>query len=1363
MARSKIKNFYAPVVLVVALGLNLSLFFTNCSPVSFDVEAKHLSSTRDLFDVNGSGATMTINDGAKYTTKKAVTLKIAAAGATEMAVTNSVDCAGPLIWEKYQTQRSWNLGFENQNTQVFVRVKGPDFPEDGICVTDDILHDDIAPVVLVQTRPKAFDNVKLAKIEFLVSDNGSGVASTVCRDQAASADVECQNSFEMTLATDGSKSVAIVAKDKAGNVAQPVAVDWTADFTAPSIKFVSHPQNPTADPRAILTYLAQDSVSGVEKYECRLDAGSVQACGTEFIAQVADGAHAFHVRAYDRAGNQTEEIKYEWVADLTAPTVQITGRPANPTNATQFNFTFTGQDGAAALSAFECRLDSVLEADFASCSSPKSYASLSEGTHVFSVRSIDRVGNKSAIASYTWVVDRTAPVINFTTKPPSPSGNVIANFGFTAVDSLSGVQVIECSLDNTNNYSTCTSPRNITVAAGSHYLLVRARDRAGNTSAPIRHDWTVDVSAPMIQFTQTPVDPSNAAVSSFAYTANDDGVAINQFECRLDSTSEADFAACSGTKSYTNLSEGRHNFYVRAVDTAGNKSAVISYSWLIDRTAPNLILVNKPPAETRDVIARFQVSANDSGSGVQKIECAIDGGAYQTCELSFEFNVTQGAHYVLVRAIDNSGNTSAVIRHDWLVDLTQPTVQITSGPAPITNQGSAQFTISASGNNGRAIAQYFCKLDTQASFVTCPTNFLYPSIVGDGPHSFSIYVIDAIGNTSNVATYNWSIDRTVPVLQIVQTPPKETRLQDAKFVMTVNDGVGSTPRVMCRVQPVAFEVCSLTKIFSGLSEGNKVFEVYAEDAAGNRSAIQSYAWLIDRTPPTVKITSAPPAVGTSGTAQFAMTASANNGRAVTKYMCRLDSEVDFQPCTSSQSYSGLTDGERTFFVYVEDAIGNTSAIVSHKWIIDRVAPQIVFTQVPVAEHSSLANALLEFNIVETGSGVRTTTCRLNTTAVACAAAQQLNLGLLAEGSYTFSVNTVDRAGNASSLSTQWRVVNGNLAVKTKTFANQQGKIDVLVVVDNSGSMKYEQSSMAQRFSNFLSKLNGLDWQVAIATTDVRTNDSTATGLIKDGRLLNMTYTHGGVTTNPRILNSSMDFAAANEAFSATIQRPASEGGGKEQGIRASYRAIERVFQTNTTVDTTIGYTNASNVGLFRTGSSLAVVVVSDADETPSWASGDTGNLCKPWVIAEGTKNHPKDLVNLVSTKFPDKPFKFYPVVVKPDDQACREQRNDGSGNEAYGCYYNDLRVLTGGRIGSVCETDYTAQLAQIGQDAADLARSYDLGCAPYDVDRNGQPDITVVNTATGAVLTNYVVEGKMLVFNAILPVGNYRADYRCVQ
>jgi hypothetical protein len=102
------------------------------------------------------------------------------------------------------------------------------------------------------------------------------------------------------------------------------------------------------------------------------------------------------IRHFD-AGSQPDSI---------SPDTTITGQPADPSSGLA-SFSFTGSDNKTPSSTlrFECRLDSLNEADFRECMNPQTYAGLSAGSHIFEVRAIDQVGNTDPTpASYTWTV-----------------------------------------------------------------------------------------------------------------------------------------------------------------------------------------------------------------------------------------------------------------------------------------------------------------------------------------------------------------------------------------------------------------------------------------------------------------------------------------------------------------------------------------------------------------------------------------------------------------------------------------------------------------------------------------------------------------------------------------------------------------------------------------------------------------------------------------------------------------------------------------------------------------------------------------------------------------------------------------------
>lgn len=101
------------------------------------------------------------------------------------------------------------------------------------------------------------------------------------------------------------------------------------------------------------------------------------------------------------------------------------------------------------------------------------------------------------------------------------------------------------------------------------------------------------------------------------------------FQCRIDdlisdASVGASWSACASPKNYTNLSEGQHNFEVRAIDSAGNIDLTsVSFPWTIDLTGP---ISNIDPSFDQ---AYFNVS---SWSG--KIFGAATGNASSTEDLA---------------------------------------------------------------------------------------------------------------------------------------------------------------------------------------------------------------------------------------------------------------------------------------------------------------------------------------------------------------------------------------------------------------------------------------------------------------------------------------------------------------------------------------------------------------------------------------------------------------------------------------------------------------------------------------------------------------------------------------------------------
>lgn len=381
---------------------------------------------------------------------------------------------------------------------------------------------------------------------------------------------------------------------------------------------------------------------------------------------------------------------------------------------------------------------------------------------------------------------------------------------------------------------------------------------------------------------------------------------------------------------------------------------------------------------------------------------------------------------------------------------------------------------------------------------------------------------------------------------------------------------------------------------------------------------------------------------------------------------------------------------------------------------DGQGPDILFTRYPASSLEEGSTADLTAEVSDAGGTVASVTCSLNGLAKSCVAGRnEVSITQLPAGSYEFRVRASDDLGNVSEKSVSWNVVSLTRRLSQSLRVNDYKKVDILMVIDNSGSMEYEQRNMAQRTSNLLSVIRGLDYQIAITTTDPENST------YGDGRFVNIKG-----TSNQFLIDTSVAESTAQTRLSQTLQR-SETGSGVEQGIRAAYRAVER-YNAN----------ESKARAFFREGAQFAVVLISDEDES-----------------ANTPKNDPQNLVKLVHDSFGgQKMFGFHSIITQPGDTVCRSTYG-----YSYGDRYDAMSRLTGGVIGSVCAADYSTQVTGIAQGIRDLLKSMTLQCAPLP-----EKGITVKRGGV-AVTSPYTIEGVNLKFANELEPGDYTVDYSCLR
>ncbi|MGE0764188.1 MAG: hypothetical protein AB7N80_12980 [Bdellovibrionales bacterium] len=467
----------------------------------------------------------------------------------------------------------------------------------------------------------------------------------------------------------------------------------------------------------------------------------------------------------------------------------------------------------------------------AACTSTLNASAALEGQNNISVRLKDKAGNESAPLFYSWLYDKTTPTATINSKPAALTSSTSADLEFSGQDSGSGIAQFLCRMGNAD-FQECSSVKKYAgLSAGPQKFEVYAVDRAGNRSTEAVATWTIDLTAPTLKFTETPLSTSKVALSKFAFEGIDDGQAISRFECRLD---DVNFTACTSPQNFT-ASEGLHTYEVRGYDSAGNVSEPIQFKWLVDSVKPSISLTATPAKLTNLVAANFSWNANDSGSGIKTVECRLNSAAFAPCGLNGQNlgDVSEGAQSMDAKAIDNAGNES-MTSYAWTVDRTLPTVTITSGPAPYVSATSAQFTFSGQDANG--IQGYRCRLDA-GSFESCASPYDLNSLAPTG-HVLFVQSVDRAGNVSLPASYSWNVDKAPPIIQILGAPSLIKRGDPALISYEVTDLASGVESVRCGLTSAGLSMAdcpakAIADLGKNLPAGKYTYEILATDRVGN--------------------------------------------------------------------------------------------------------------------------------------------------------------------------------------------------------------------------------------------------------------------------------------------------------------------------------------------------------------------------------------------------------------------------------------------------------------------------------------------------------------------------------------------------
>jgi hypothetical protein len=325
----------------------------------------------------------------------------------------------------------------------------------------------------------------------------------------------------------------------------------------------------------------------------------------------------------------------------------------------------------------------------------------------------------------------------------------------------------------------------------------------------------------------------------------------------------------------------------------------------------------------------------------------------------------------------------------------------------------------------------------------------------------------------------------------------------------------------------------------------------------------------------------------------------------------------------------------------------------------------------------------------------------------------------------------------------------------------EGKVDILIVSDNSASMSFEQNKMADRLSNFIETLDSqnVDYRIAVTTTDIEDANNRARainqhGALQNGRLIQMS---GGKFFISK--ENTPNQADRVNLFMSAVKRP--ETLSCESFLLSNPLPSDSAYKQNCPSSDERGFYAASltisnNYNSFIRGDAhLAVIILSDEDVR-------SGLYIDYSTYALDQKDSPSYLLGLVHQRYPGKNLRIHSIIVRSGDSACKAAQDaqmNGRVGSSFGLIYQQGSQMTGGVVGNICANDYTSQLVGIATNIGESVFEKTLHCAnPQPIDDH-TPMVSFIPVANS---NSYNIVGNKIQFNpSLLPGTRAFLQYAC--
>lgn len=651
----------------------------------------------------------------------------------------------------------------------------------------------------------------------------------------------------------------------------------------------------------------------------------------------------------------------------------------------------------------------------------------------------DKAWNQGNTATITIGIDNvapnsvtvTTPALNSTINDNTPTitwGNwevwATLEVSYTNKENKAKKQTI----DITQNDWSITLDEEL--SEGDNSIKLLQTDKAGNKSQILTHTFKVDTLPPELPTVNSP----NWYIKTREFTligwsSRSDSVEI---EWNWEKWNEVINTNWEWRATKTAQSDGEQIVKIRSFDANGNYTAVVEHKFIIDTEEPQIPVFTKPFGNTTsnnttpqfivawepNIPSFIIVSKKDWGQEVKRFEeTATNIGAYIG---TITNELENGTYLVSAYQIDKAWNRSQTTTIEYTVDTNAPDKPVITYPVNMDTVNSRSFNMIGKAEENSKVK---IVINGNIEFETTANqdgDFSLPITVNnDWRFNYTISATDEQNNVSPSTIWIFNVDTIAPKeveltspLRVNSKTPLLTWKAEENSVITVK---GTT----CITNQEGIFTCPA--LLQPLAEGSNNVTIKSCDSAKPQPncSTKTFVLDVDTTPPAIPTISSPKEWELINTKQPQIVGTSNE-----------PDNTAVKVVIGSNTFNGvvnngrisvnidkdLAEGENTATITLTDELGNESAPLVRKFLIDTeipLAPSITSHQAETYSQSDtfvikwqaepLADIIITFNGKEI-TGKANNSWEYSIT---------VNDTTLVEQSYELSVKQKDLAKNVS--------------------------------------------------------------------------------------------------------------------------------------------------------------------------------------------------------------------------------------------------------------------------------------------------------------------------------------------------------------